>query len=162
MSVLFQNRVTLTRWIESGGFDLLLQLIVKEPQANVRAMWLTQMLASPQPLELVATEERLGKVLQFAQQNLDAAARTGLYQRLLMDANIIAVLWNDGGLERLLALAAKEDDDTAILNEAADLIYHLLVLLQGKGLSLAGVIEVLRSRHQPNSAVKKATISDDS
>jgi phosphoribosyl-ATP pyrophosphohydrolase/phosphoribosyl-AMP cyclohydrolase len=45
-----------------------------------------------------------------------------------------------------LALAAVTQSNEEILGEAADLVYHMLVLLQAKGLSLAEVVETLRSR----------------
>jgi phosphoribosyl-ATP pyrophosphohydrolase/phosphoribosyl-AMP cyclohydrolase len=46
------------------------------------------------------------------------------------------------------ALAAVAQDDAAVLAEGADLLYHLLVLLRARGLSLAGVEQVLRSRRR--------------
>ena len=45
------------------------------------------------------------------------------------------------------ALAAVAQDDAALLGEAADLAYHLLVLLRSRGLGLADVEAVLRERH---------------
>jgi phosphoribosyl-ATP pyrophosphohydrolase/phosphoribosyl-AMP cyclohydrolase len=45
-----------------------------------------------------------------------------------------------------LALAAVTATDEKILGEAADLVYHMLVLLKAKGLSLAQVADTLRSR----------------
>jgi phosphoribosyl-ATP pyrophosphohydrolase/phosphoribosyl-AMP cyclohydrolase len=44
------------------------------------------------------------------------------------------------------ALAAVTADDTQLAGEAADLIYHLLVLLRARGLSLADVSAVLAAR----------------
>ena len=46
-----------------------------------------------------------------------------------------------------LALARMKDDSGEIANEAADLLFHILVLLQDAGLELADVIQVLRARH---------------
>lgn len=46
------------------------------------------------------------------------------------------------------ALAATVQDLEELKNESADLIYHLLVLLQASDLSLNDVIEVLKQRHQ--------------
>ncbi len=43
-------------------------------------------------------------------------------------------------------IAAKDDDGDALKNEAADLIFHLLVLLNARGSSLAEVAGVLRNR----------------
>jgi len=46
-----------------------------------------------------------------------------------------------------LALASVAGERAEILNEAADLVYHLLVLLMAKGLRLADVVTTLESRH---------------
>ena len=46
-----------------------------------------------------------------------------------------------------LALAAISGDRQEQLDEAADLVFHLLVLLNSKGLSLTDVSAVLKQRH---------------
>lgn len=46
------------------------------------------------------------------------------------------------------ALAAVAESDETLLGEAADLIYHLTVLLRSRGLSMHGAIDVLKSRHR--------------
>lgn len=46
-----------------------------------------------------------------------------------------------------LALAAASGDREETIDEAADLIYHLIVLLTYQGLSLADVAARLESRH---------------
>ncbi|RDV24671.1 bifunctional phosphoribosyl-AMP cyclohydrolase/phosphoribosyl-ATP diphosphatase HisIE [Alteromonas aestuariivivens] len=46
------------------------------------------------------------------------------------------------------ALAATVRDTEELKNEAADLLYHLTVLLQASNLSLSDVIAVLKARHQ--------------
>ena len=45
------------------------------------------------------------------------------------------------------ALAAVAQDDAALLGEAADLLFHLTVLLRARGLGLADAEAVLRDRH---------------
>ncbi|MBI1287979.1 MAG: bifunctional phosphoribosyl-AMP cyclohydrolase/phosphoribosyl-ATP diphosphatase HisIE [Flavobacteriales bacterium] len=45
-------------------------------------------------------------------------------------------------------IEAKDNNDELFLNEAADLLFHYLVLLTAKGKSLEDVETVLRSRHQ--------------
>lgn len=47
-----------------------------------------------------------------------------------------------------LVIEAKDDNRELFKNEAADLIYHLLVLLEAKSVDLSEVIEVLEARHQ--------------
>lgn len=46
------------------------------------------------------------------------------------------------------ALAATVNDRFELTNEASDLVYHLLVLLQDQELNLSAVIENLRQRHK--------------
>ena len=46
-----------------------------------------------------------------------------------------------------LALASVAGDRAEVLNEAADLVYHLLVLLQCQDLRLSDVIDTLEARH---------------
>ena len=45
------------------------------------------------------------------------------------------------------ALAAVAGDDQEFLDESADLIYHLLVLINSRGLTLNDVVSVLKARH---------------
>ncbi len=46
-----------------------------------------------------------------------------------------------------VALAAMAPDDKELLGEAADLIFHLTVLLKGRGLKLADAVQILEQRH---------------
>lgn len=46
-----------------------------------------------------------------------------------------------------IVIEAKDNNDDLFLGEAADLIYHYLVLLAAKNKNLEDVIKVLRSRH---------------
>ncbi len=47
-----------------------------------------------------------------------------------------------------MALAAVAGDRQSQLDEAADLMFHLMVLLKAKGLSVHDVAEVLEARHR--------------
>jgi phosphoribosyl-ATP pyrophosphohydrolase/phosphoribosyl-AMP cyclohydrolase len=47
-----------------------------------------------------------------------------------------------------LVIESKDDNRELFLGEAADLMFHYLVLLQAKGFSLKEVVEVLRGRHK--------------
>ncbi len=46
-----------------------------------------------------------------------------------------------------VALAAVCEPDDRVTAESADLLFHLLVLLRGRGLDLGGVVAELRARH---------------
>jgi len=58
----------------------------------------------------------------------------------------IAQKVGEEGVETALAATVKDLEE--LKNESADLIYHLLVLLQASDLSLSDVIDVLKKRHQ--------------
>lgn len=69
------------------------------------------------------------------------------YTTKLFDAGVkrIAQKVGEEGVET--ALAATAGDKEELVNESADLLYHLLVLLKARDLSLADVVETLKSRH---------------
>jgi phosphoribosyl-ATP pyrophosphohydrolase/phosphoribosyl-AMP cyclohydrolase len=46
-----------------------------------------------------------------------------------------------------LVIEAKDDNDALFLNEAADLLFHYLLLLNAKGYKLQSVTEILKKRH---------------
>jgi phosphoribosyl-AMP cyclohydrolase / phosphoribosyl-ATP pyrophosphohydrolase len=46
-----------------------------------------------------------------------------------------------------LVIEAKDNNEELFLNEAADLLFHYLVLLNAKGYNLQEVVSVLQSRH---------------
>ena len=68
----------------------------------------------------------------------------------------------EGGIRRMAqkvgeegvetALAAVAQDDEALLGEAADLLFHLLVALRARGLGLVDVANVLAQRHATRAA----------
>ena len=72
----------------------------------------------------------------------------GSYSTRLFDAGIrrIAQKVGEEGVET--ALAAVVEDDRALTGEAADLLFHLLVLLRARGLSLADVDALLAERRR--------------
>ena len=46
-----------------------------------------------------------------------------------------------------LVIEAKDDDAELFKNEAADLLFHYLILLQAKGYKLNDIIDILKERH---------------
>ena len=58
----------------------------------------------------------------------------------------IAQKVGEEGVETALAATVKDKEE--LKNEAADLVYHLLVLLADANLELADVIDILRARHK--------------
>ena len=88
----------------------------------------------------------LGKLEQIVAERI-ATRPEGSYTAKLMDAGITRVAQKVGeeGLE--LALAAVAQSDREVIAEAADLLFHTVLLLKAKGLSLAQVAAELESRH---------------
>ncbi|WP_256645099.1 bifunctional phosphoribosyl-AMP cyclohydrolase/phosphoribosyl-ATP diphosphatase HisIE [Thermomonas paludicola] len=70
----------------------------------------------------------------------------GSYTTRLFESGIrrMAQKVGEEGVETALAAVAQDDD--ALLGEAADLLYHLLVLLRARGLSLADARRMLAAR----------------
>ena len=70
----------------------------------------------------------------------------GSYTTRLFEGGIrrIAQKVGEEGVETALAGVAEDDD--ALLGEASDLLFHLLVLLRARGLSLADALQVLETR----------------
>jgi phosphoribosyl-ATP pyrophosphohydrolase/phosphoribosyl-AMP cyclohydrolase len=73
--------------------------------------------------------------------------KKGSYTNSLLDSGINKVAQKVGEEAVELVIEAKDDNKELFLGEAADLMYHYLVLLAAKGFSLADVTEVLKKRH---------------
>ncbi len=82
----------------------------------------------------------------IAQRDRDRPA--GSYSTRLFEAGVRAIAQKVGEEGVETALASVVQDDEALLGEAADLLYHLAVLLRARGLSTAAAIDVLATRHQ--------------
>lgn len=86
----------------------------------------------------------LAELARIVHDRAGADAGSSYTARLLGEGvNRIAQKVGEEGVE--VALAAVTDGKVA--EEAADLLYHLTVLMEAKGLSWADVISVLRARH---------------
>lgn len=88
----------------------------------------------------------LAELEQIVQTRL-ADNSDGSYTASLAKAGIkrIAQKVGEEGVE--LALAAAAGDDAEVLEESADLLYHVIVLLASRELRLEDVCERLRMRH---------------
>jgi phosphoribosyl-AMP cyclohydrolase / phosphoribosyl-ATP pyrophosphohydrolase len=72
---------------------------------------------------------------------LEGSYTTKLYNRGI---NKMAQKVGEEAVE--LVIEAKDNNDELFINEAADLMYHYILLLQAKGFSLKDVAKVLKSR----------------
>lgn len=73
----------------------------------------------------------------------DTSYTTSLFNR---GVNKIAQKVGEEAVE--LVIEAKDDNDDLFKGEAADLLFHFLVLLEQKNIDLDDIVAVLRSRHQ--------------
>ena len=55
------------------------------------------------------------------------------------------------------ALAAVGEDDAALVGESADVLYHLLVMLQARGIKLDAVMAELKQRTAQTGLAEKAS-----
>jgi phosphoribosyl-AMP cyclohydrolase / phosphoribosyl-ATP pyrophosphohydrolase len=74
--------------------------------------------------------------------------KEGSYTTSLFNAGINKVAQKVGEEAIELVIEAKDNNKELFLNEAADLMYHYLVLLSAKGYSLEDVVSVLKARHK--------------
>lgn len=72
----------------------------------------------------------------------------GSYTTKLFSRGINKVAQKVGEEAVELVIEAKDNDESLFLNEAADLMYHYIVLLTAKGYTLSDVAKILEERHK--------------
>jgi phosphoribosyl-ATP pyrophosphohydrolase len=84
-----------------------------------------------------------------------AAAPDVSYTRKLLDRGVsqCAKKFGEEAIETVIAAVA--EDDERLVSEAADLIYHLLVVLEARGVSLAQVEAALARRSGMSGIAEK-------
>lgn len=70
------------------------------------------------------------------------------YTTMLFEKGINKIAQKVGEEAVELIIEAKDNNHDLFLNEAADLMYHLLVLLSAKGFRIDDVVKVLEKRHK--------------
>ena len=89
----------------------------------------------------------LNKLEATIRDRIESPSETSYTSRLLdQGAERVAQKVGEEGVELAIASLAASDDE--VTNEAADLVYHLLVLINARGIRLADVCEALESRHR--------------
>lgn len=85
----------------------------------------------------------------------DDSASTS-YTKTLLDAGMpkIAKKFGEEAVETVIAAIA--DDRSALINEAADTLYHLLVMLEARDISLDEVLRELERRMKQSGLAEKA------
>ncbi len=100
--------------------------------------------AESQPVAFLATLER---VIDDRLARRPAGSYTA--QLLSQGPTRIAQKVGEEGVE--VALAAARGNDREVIDEVADLLYHVLVLLKARGLTLGEVLRELQARHVPTN-----------
>lgn len=72
----------------------------------------------------------------------------GSYTSSLFESGIDRILKKIGEEAGEVIIAAKNTDPAELKHEAADLLFHLMLVLKEQGLSIQDVIDVLESRHK--------------
>jgi phosphoribosyl-ATP pyrophosphohydrolase/phosphoribosyl-AMP cyclohydrolase len=121
-------------------------LILAEPCGPACHLGTTTCWGENAPQSLAQQLAFLAELEQIIAERI-ATRPEGSYTARLLEGGIrrIAQKVGEEGLE--LALAGVAQSDAEIVGEAADLLYHSLLLLKVKGLSLAQVAAELKSRH---------------
>jgi phosphoribosyl-ATP pyrophosphohydrolase len=104
------------------------------------------------------TQFTLSDLEKRVQERAQASAAES-YTRSLLDKGVAHCAKKMGEEAFETALAAVQEDKSRVVAEAADLLYHLLVLLQARGVTLAEVEAALEQRtaqtgHQEKAARK--------
>ena len=99
------------------------------------------------PPQIESDALRFLATLEALIEDRDLQRPAGSYTTKLLSAgwSRIAQKVGEEGLE--VALAAAGGSDSQVIDEAADLLYHLLVLLRVRGLKLERVMRELEARH---------------
>jgi phosphoribosyl-ATP pyrophosphohydrolase len=85
-----------------------------------------------------------------------SAAPESSYSRQLLDAGPVHCAKKLGEEAVETVIAGVGESDEALKAEAADLIYHLLVLLESRGIELGDVLAVLERRQGVSGLKEKA------
>jgi phosphoribosyl-ATP pyrophosphohydrolase len=85
------------------------------------------------------------------------ASATESYTRTLIDKGVAHCAKKLGEEAIETGLAAVQEDKGRLIAEAADLLYHLLVLLEARGVSLAEVETALEKRTAQTGHEEKAS-----
>jgi phosphoribosyl-ATP pyrophosphohydrolase len=78
------------------------------------------------------------------------------YTKSLLDAGMSKIAKKFGEEAVEAVIAAVEGDRRALINEAADTLYHLLVMLEARDIALDDVLRELERRTQQSGLAEKA------
>jgi len=101
------------------------------------------------------SEFSLAELAAIVERRAKAAPEESYTARLLAGgAPVLARKFGEEALETVIA--GLTGDRAALTGEAADVLYHLLVLLNGAGVELSDVMAELKARTQQSGLAEKA------
>jgi phosphoribosyl-ATP pyrophosphohydrolase len=83
----------------------------------------------------------------------------GSYTAKLIEAGVPRIVRKFGEEAVEAVIAGLREDDAALVSESADVLYHLLVLLEARGIPLAAVMAELHKRTAQSGLAEKAARS---
>jgi phosphoribosyl-ATP pyrophosphohydrolase len=92
------------------------------------------------------TVDFLLKLEQIINQRLDSGDKDS-YVNTLVTSGLDRVLKKIGEEAGEVIIAAKGSSKDELINESADLLFHLMLVLKSKDCSIQDVVDVLESRH---------------
>ncbi|HEX9474291.1 MAG TPA: bifunctional phosphoribosyl-AMP cyclohydrolase/phosphoribosyl-ATP diphosphatase HisIE [Steroidobacteraceae bacterium] len=156
--VVFYSRSRQRLWLKGESSGHTLELVDIRQDCDADALLVTALpagavchlgTASCFGDEAVTEAEGLAFVAELEQIIIEriAGSPEGSYTAGLYQGGVrhMAQKVGEEGLE--VALAATGEADERLVGEAADLLFHLLVLLRSRGLGVQAVVEELRHRH---------------
>jgi phosphoribosyl-ATP pyrophosphohydrolase len=108
-----------------------------------------------------AMTDRFTPLEQIIADRLTAADTGGSYVATLAAKGLPKVAQKVGEEAVETVIAALTEDDAALVGEAADLLFHLTLLLKLRGLGLDDVAAELARRHGTSGLVEKAARNAD-
>jgi phosphoribosyl-ATP pyrophosphohydrolase/phosphoribosyl-AMP cyclohydrolase len=110
------------------------------------------------PVPGVALLAELDRLIAHRQQHPEA--EPGSYTVRLFEKGLARIAQKVGEEAVETVIDAMAGNRAGLPGEAADLLYHLLVLLRASGSSLEEMLDVLRQRHQTISAGQRRPLPD--
>lgn len=86
-----------------------------------------------------------------------SASAEASYTRSLLEKGVARCAKKFGEEATEAVIAAVAEDDAALTGEAADVVYHLLVLLRARGVAFADVLAELEKRTRQSGHQEKAS-----
>ncbi len=160
--VVFYSRSRQRLWLKGESSGHTLELVDIRYDCDADALLVTARPAGPvchlgtascfgdeavTPAEGLAFVAELETIIVERIAGSPAGTPAGSYTAALYQGGVrhMAQKVGEEGLE--VALAATGETDERLVGEAADLLFHLLVLLRSRGLGVQTVVEELRRRH---------------